>query len=222
MFFIQPETKWKSRPWASFNCIVDDLIVHRQNNPAMTAKFKKSVNRVEVENEVDAFIAQVCEQMNWLDYVIGNEGAPPPTLKAPNPQELSQLSAVAAKAKQVWAGLRTLGDWLDSGEPAVAQELSNSRGSVCVECPKNGKGDFTTWFAAPAAAAIKRQVEKLEQRKLATTSDEKLGACEACLCPMRLKVHVPIEFIKSHTTDATLDKLRQGKDCWVVKELAAA
>lgn len=222
MFFYEPSTKWRSTPWASFNVIVDEVIAHRQGNPFLMQKLGKSTDRRAVENEVDQFTASVCDQMGWTGFTIGGEGTPP----IPKPQasqfEISQLAAVGAKVRQLWTGVKTLNDWLESGAPGVAQELADSRAATCVACPKNGIGDFSAWFVKPVAGAIQRQVEKAQERKMATASDDRLGVCDACLCPMRLKVHLPLDFIKAHTDDATIDKLRTAPACWQISELAKA
>jgi len=223
MFFYSPETRWRSTPWASFDVIVQEVIAHRRGNPWLMQKFGKSIDQREVENEVDAFIAEVCARMNWTQFIVGTEGtAPPPKQSPPSQTAVKQLAAAGAKVRLIWAGIRTLGEWLDSGGEPVAQPLAESRAATCAACPLNGDGDFSKWFVAPAAAAIKKMVEKAQARKLTTASDAKLGICQGCLCPMKLKVHAPIEFIKGHTSDSTMDALRQGKDCWVIAELAKA
>lgn len=218
MYFIQPETNWRSRPWQSFNVIVDTLIAHREQNPVMTARWKRPTDRTAVENEVDAFVAQVCAQMGWTDYII-NDNVPPPVFNPPAPSDLSALAAAGAKVRNIWAGLKTIGEWIDSNAPTVPQDLAESRAATCIACPKNGSGDFSKWFVAPVAGAIKRQVEKMHARNLKTSHDEKLGVCEVCTCAMAVKVHVPLDFIKSHTSDETMDKLREAP-CWIPKELA--
>jgi hypothetical protein len=222
-FYIPQIPGWRPAPWSSVTSLAEQVLAVRQGNPALVAKHGWSLNIQQIENEVDEFNANRCASLGHTSFITNPAGAaPPPSFSKPSQSDLSQLSAVAAKAKLVWQGLRTLGDWLDSGSPAVAQELADARGATCAACPINGKGDVTSWFAAPAAAAIKRQVEKLKARSLTTSSDDKLGVCEACLCPLPLKVHVPIEVIKNHTSDATLDKLRAAPACWVVKEIAAS
>lgn len=219
-FFYVPETRWRSTPWASFDTIVTEVIQHRLGNPALAAKFNWSTDRATVENEVDSFNANVCLQMNWLNFVVDAGGAPPPKMKAPTASQLNSLLAAGAKAKQLFAGIKTNAEWLDAGAPSVDKALAESRAQVCVQCPMNGEGDFTTWFTKPAAAAIKKHVEMLQEKKLSTSVDEKLNICTACLCPMKLKVHMPLEIIKNHLSDEVLDELRKAPGCWIVKEIA--
>jgi hypothetical protein len=223
LVFYEPSTKWRSTPWASFDVIVQEVIAHRRGNPYLMQKFGKSIDQQSVENEVDEFNANLCAQMNWMNFIVGAEGSPPPgKSKPPSPLEISQLSAAAAKVKNIWSGLRTIGEWLDANGPVVDQQLADARAATCVACPLNGQGEFGKWFVAPAAAAIKRQVEKIQGRGLKTASDEKLGVCEGCTCAMKVKCWVPIGFIQRHTSDETMDALRKGNNCWQIRELAAS
>ena len=63
-------------------------------------------------------------------------------------------------------------------------------------------------------------MEWLQGKKLATPHDDAILCCEVCLCPLHLKVHTPVKFLKAHTSPEVLAELRdKGRDCWVVKEL---
>lgn len=222
LFFYEPATRWKSSP-GSFENIVQQIIAHRNGNRSLLVdRDHLPTDHDGVANELDNFAANVCAQLNWTEYIVDSTGgSPPPKMKPPTATEISQLAAVGQKAKEIWAGIKTLNAWLDSGEPAVDRGTAECRAVVCVTCPLNGQGDLSRWFTVPAAGAIKRQLEKLHERQLATSVDEQLNICEACLCPMKLKVWTPMKFIKANLSDAVLDKLRGGKDCWILKELAA-
>lgn len=223
MFFYVPETKWRSAPWSSFSSIVDQVIQHRMANPFLAQKHGWSTDRARVESDVDEFVAAVCSAMGWTNFIVGAEGSPPPPKSnPPSPEAVSKLVAAGAVAKRLWLGLRTGSEWIDSGEPAVPAEQSEARAAVCVACPLNKEGDWTRWFVKPAAAAFKLQIERLHERKLTTSLDEKLGICEGCDCVIKVKVHTPMSFIKKHLTDEVIDRLRKGKDCWQIKELAAS
>jgi len=120
--------------------------------------------------------------------------------------------------KKVWQGVKTLNDWIDSKLPPVDQTLSQHRAEVCAACTLNGKGGLEEWFTKPAAAAIKMQLAKLADRKLATTVDDKLNVCTACLCRLKLKVHTPLPFITEHLSDQT--KAELDKKCWILEEIS--
>lgn len=219
--FIQPETGWRSPRMASFETIVSSLIAHRQANSFLVQKHGWAMDHDSVANELDAYNANLCAQMGWTDYIMIPLGEPPPPKSRPPSQSDQNLvSAAGAKVKKIWAGVRTLNDWIDSGEPAVDAAKSNQRASVCAGCPQNGRGDFTKWFTSPAAEAIKRQVEKLADRKLSTEHDSSIDVCEICLCPLKLKVHTPFSFIKEHLSDSVAAELKRVPKCWIIDELS--
>lgn len=225
--FLQPETNWRPQRFASFSTIVQGLISHRRRHSDLAAKNKWNLDVDSVSNEVDEFNAAYCVRMGWLDYVQGSDGvAPPPKPQALLAQERNEASAAAGRAKLIWTGVRTLNDWIDSGTPPVATEKAEARALACSKCPKNGAGDFTSWFTKPAAAMITHQLERLKGMKLSTPYDDKINICEVCLCPLKLKVHTPISFIRNHLTPEIVSKLGSVKDtsnrpyeCWIAKEI---
>lgn len=219
--FVQPEISFHSRPHASFEAITNALMVARRANPAIAAKYGWATDHDGVARDVEAYNAAICEKMGWTDYLAVDVGAPsPPKSRPPSRQEAEQISAAGAKVKKIWAGVRTLNDWLDSKAPAVPQEQSNARALKCAACPQNGKGDFTRWFTQPASEAIRRQLAELNNRNLRTDHDDKINICEVCLCPMKLKVHTPLQFIKSHLSDGIMDELRTVPGCWITAEIS--
>lgn len=221
-YIIPQIPAWRGQEWSSLQSLAEQVLAVRNANPFLTQKHGWSLDLNTILDELDAFNAQMCLSMGWTKFVISDGGPPPPSFHQPSQTDLSQLSAVAAKAKNIWAGLRTVGEWIDANGPTVSQEQAEARAAVCVACPLNGAGTFDKWFVAPAAAAIKRQVEKLQARSISTSQDEKLGICEGCTCAMKVKVWVPVEFIKAHMTDATMDALRKAPACWQVAEIAKA
>lgn len=217
--FYQPETRFDATSSVSFNNLVDRVVAMRKANPALVAKHGWATDWNAVADEVDAFNAAICERMGWLDFINQpGAGAPPtPKFKALQPLAEKQLSAVASKVKKVWQGVKTINDWIESDTPAVPAEQAQKRADTCAACPLNGTGGLEEWFTKPAAAAIKVQFERLAQRKLSTTVDDRLNVCSACLCPLKLKVHAPLEFISPHMGDdvrALLDP-----SCWITSEI---
>lgn len=221
--FYQPETGWRAPRFQSFQQLVQQLIRHRKGNPALLAKHNWSVDPRTVEDEVDEFNARMCLSMGWNNYVASIGEAPPPPKTMPQLQhEAEQISAAAGRAKKIWSGVRTLNEWIDSGEPPVSTHRSEERATICSTCPKNTQGDFTSWFTKPAAAAIAKQIEQLRGRSLSTTKDRILNVCDVCLCPLKLKVHTPVKFIRAHMTDEVFRDLERVPSCWVVAELKAS
>ena len=217
--FYQPETHWRPYPFASFTQIVQSLIAHRNANPALRDQHGWATEMGAVESEVDEFNANMCEQAGWIDYIQSPIGAaPPPFFPAPSQMDQNKLSAAVGATKKIWAGVRTLNDWLDSGEAAVPASQSAARAAVCAACPNNAVGDLTQWFTKPASEAIRRQLERVKDRKLTTPDDGKLNLCSTCLCPLKLAVHTPISFKLAHLTDAVFAELEKAPNCWVVAE----
>lgn len=218
--FLQPETQWQPRTrFQSFDTIVRALIAHRQSRPDLVASKKWALDYDSVANEVDAFNANICARHGWNNYISDGAGAePPPKTQALLQQERSVIAAAAGKAKKIWGGIRTLNEWIDSGAPPVPTTLAESRAANCAGCKKNGIGDFTAWFTKPASDSITKQIEKLRQMKLSTSKDAKINICEVCLCPLKLKVHTPITFIKAHMSAEVLAELRTVPNCWIPKE----
>lgn len=220
--YRQAETNWEPARYSSFDRIVNGLITHRKSNPHLVAAKKWATDYDTVAQEVDAFNALNCARHGWNDYILSDAGvAPPPKPMALLQQEKSEIAAVAGKAILIWSGIKTLDSWIDSGTPPVPQALSNSRAATCAACPKNGTGEWETWFTKPAAAAIKKQIERREGMKLKTTSDDKIKVCLTCLCPLALKVHTPVSFIKEHMRPELLAELVKVPGCWIPKEAAA-
>ena len=219
--FTQPETGFQTPRFASFTTVVNAVVNHRVSNPFLAQKHGWNTDYASVAEEVDRYNANICATMGWMNYVMASPGdAPIPKSKAPSPTDQKQVDVAAGRVTKIWSGVKTLNSWIDSNEPPVIQTLANSRAEVCSKCPINGAGDFTTWFTKPAAAAIAGQIEKLKGKKLSTPLDDKINVCEACLCPMKLKVHTPFKFIRENLSDSVMQELRKAPSCWIVKEYA--
>lgn len=223
-YFREPSINWDSRKvlglHPSFDTLVRAVISARRANPHQAAEHKWSLDPAVVGDEVEAFQVRLCLSMGWVNYLTDlGGGAPPPFSQSTSPQDQRLLDVAVAKSKKLWSGIKTLNAWLDSGEPPVPTEQSENRASTCIACPLNGSGDFTSWFTIPAVAVIKRQIEKIQERKIIGTQDAKLGVCSACLCPLVLKTKTPMKFITPNLSDAVISELRKGKDCWVLAEI---
>ena len=213
---IAPETQW------DFKALCRAIQQHRQSNP----RFRLTTDLIAIANEVDAVNARRVAAIPGSDTYIMDDAAAQPIPKA---QALSQT--LPGKLRDAVAGLRNINagrvmllDWETAGYPQVPQELAEQRATVCVSCPKNGRGDFTRWFTIPAAERIHKQIERLKDVKLATSKDDQLGVCEVCLCPLRLKMHTPIEFVGKYLSAELRAELAAvqtglGTSCWVTSEI---
>jgi len=210
--FRQPETGWTSSAWASFDQIVQAIMRHRQGRPDLVTKHGWSTDYNVISEELDNFNAKLCHQFGWHDFIVTDEASPPKPL--PPPTRLQVVRNVAAGAETLYA-------WLGKDGKPVSQELAESRAAICSDCPQNdspGK-DPVSLFAGEAADFIKRQVEKKNELKLATSRDGGLGECKACNCPLALKVWTPLVHIHAKIPEQV--KSRLDARCWILHERPA-
>jgi len=200
--FYQPQTKWSPPAFASFDTIVTGLIANRQANP----QYNLPTDYNTVVEEVDAFNAEMCARMGWNSYITGASGPP---LTAPRRSPIQSVKAVAA-------GGETLVEWIRSGAEAVPADLSQKRASICAACPKNGQGGLTSIFTVPVSEAIREAIGQRRQWGLSTPNDDSLGVCDACFCPLKLKVHMPIDQIMVKLPATSKELL--VPECWILAE----
>lgn len=218
--FYVAETKWSISPWISFDAAVAQIIQHRMGNPYLTQKNGWSTDAFVVAEELDQFNAAVCQQMKWMDYITEGGAQAMPSPKAMN--QLSPFSQSAANAVgRLSAGVQTIREWEIAGGNLVSNELAEQRAATCAKrvggkCSKNVGGDLTSWFTKPAAELIRLQLESRNNMKIHTTLDPLLGVCEACACPLKLKVHCPIDIITSKMRPEDRAALDSG--CWILSE----
>lgn len=207
------QTNWSITPWASFDSAVAEIVAHRRANPYIASQNGWSLDPATVANELDAWNAAVCQQMGWNAFI--TEGG----ATTVNPKTMSSQSlppSGASAAGKLSSGIATIAEWEISGGVLVSQDLAESRAKTCSTCVKNQSGDLTSWFTIPAANLIKAQLEKRNSLKIYTTSDPLLGVCEACACPIRLKVHCPLDIISAKMSPDVRDQLDPG--CWILSE----
>lgn len=202
--YYQPQTGWAlPTPISStFDQSVVLIIKHRQKNP----QFNLPQDSLTVAAELEAFNR-------------ARLGIPPDTIKKsePRPEAPNRFAAVVAEVRRVAQGAKSPLEWLASGLPPVSSEKAKDRASVCLGCQKNNiEGGFTKWFTVPAAEAIQTAIELRKDLNLQTPYDEALGICMACYCPLKLKVHEPIEIIAKHTKPEIRAKL--WDQCWILSE----
>lgn len=208
--FFEPATKWSPPDWASFDTIVRLLISHRSANPGLVQQLGWSLDYNTVANEVEAFNVKICEQHGWTGFLINQEGTgEPPKSSSPH---LAPLRGVAV-------GAETLVEWIRNGAEAVPPIQAAKRAGVCVTCPLNEKGDWTSFFTVPVSMAIRKLLDRKREWKLTTPFDEKLHVCAACLCPLPLMVHVPARTKWDKMTDEA--KAALWSECWLPKEINA-
>lgn len=222
--FYDAATRYMAPRFASFNTIVQGVIQARLGNPSVTKQHNLSTDPGAVANEVDAAWAKYCYDHKFHDFIDGQpEGgqvaaarpfpAPPPAPRIPGPVR----PTLRQSARNVVAGSEILVDWLASGAEAVTPDLSARRASICAACPMNERiSSWTDIFTVPVSNAIRGAINLRSEWKLSTPDDQKLGVCNACSCPLPLKVHVPLDRILSKMPNESKDALAEG--CWITAE----
>lgn len=216
--FFQPQTNWHAPPGLSFDDVVEQIIRHRLANPRFAANW--SVEPAEVAEELDTF---TCTRLA-MDPNYCAPGVPSP-FPAGSPRQASMWvnqsgrGGVVAAGRKIVAGIGVLVDWLGSGGKPVDNKLAVARAETCSGCPKNEPGGLESFFTAPASELIRKQLAIRQDLQLSTPFDEKLNVCSACLCPMKLKVHTPIEHILKHLLADAETEL--DPRCWIPREKSA-
>jgi len=126
-------------------------------------------------------------------------------------------------AKAAAVGGRILVDWLGSGAKPVDIAIAQRRANVCLSgapegkpCPHNRDGHSLLQLTANTVRAIAEQMNVREHLRLRVEGEENIHSCFICRCPLKLKIHVPIETILAHTDDETLMAMPQY--CWMKTE----
>jgi hypothetical protein len=199
--FYQPQTGWHMPNPVSvtFSQAVVLIIKHRLANGAITAKNSLSTNQTAVEDELDAYTR----------LRLGIPAVPKTIPLRPSP---SLVAGAAAEVKRAAQGTGVILDWLTSGGAPVDQETANKRAAICIECPRNVPG---SWFTVAPAELIRNTLSARSELKLETPSDASLKSCDVCKCLMRLKVWVPLHFIKDHTPTNIMAEF--PGNCWINK-----
>lgn len=183
--------------------VTDEVIRMRLKNPAMTAQHGLATDFNTVRQEVYEF--------NRLR--LGAPAAPPPKFM---PHQPGQAGAVVGHAAKTAAGINLMAQWFGAGMKPVANELAENRASICVDCPKNRKGDLWQRLDAIAARELRNLIEKKNQMALKTSYDDKLQTCIACDCWLPLKVWTPLQHILNNTAPEVTSQLDHR--CWILHE----
>lgn len=213
-FIDAPISDQALQTW-DFESLVRQVEDRRRQNP----RFGLPVDTNAIRNEVDQQNAlRMLSIQNAESYITADPGGAPPNFPSARPQKWAGVAGVASRAGALAAGAAILRDWLGDGGTPVAKELANGRAGVCATCPQNEPGDWMALFTAPAQEFIRGQLNVRKDLNCTTPFDDQLRVCKACFCPLKLKVHVPLEHIKRHLSDGARAKL--DARCWITDEMA--
>lgn len=192
----------------SFNDLLIMIINRRLQNP----RFNLSTDVVAVSNEIDQQNAMRMQSIRGAEGYYENSGDNP----SPNfPRPQHARPSVAGRVRATAAGVGVLIDWLGSGAEPVDRSEASRRALICSDCPQNKPGTWRDFFTESASRSIQKQIAIKNDMALSTPSDNKLGVCQACLCPLALKVHAPLEHIQEHLSDEINTK--SDARCWFKK-----
>lgn len=211
---LLPETGQEKPFKGSFRFCCEEVLRLINGNPFLANKHGWPTDMDGVEQMVENYNVQRCLAGGWYDWLTMD--APPPPPPGYNSQKKTPLRNVAAGVSRIKAGIGVLLDWLGDGGIPVEPALANRRAAICSACPKNGKGDFTSYFTKPIAEKIRLQLEMRNEMQLLTPHDSRLGVCEACLCPLKLKTHAPLTYALKHLEEDVRKEL--DKNCWMLHE----
>lgn len=212
--FRQPQFgNWENKmALVGFDASVKEIQRSREKNRALSAKHNLSTDYESIADELIQY-----------NRMIRNIPDPtPPSFfwrsrnSPPSEGPAAAGSSWFRRLSQLGTGIVTISDLKRSGRDPVLTEVAEKRAGVCVGCPKNLPGDLFSIFTKPIAGLVRSQIEDKRRLKLRTTLDDKLGVCDACGCPMELKVHFPLDIIKKHMKQPEIDQL--DPRCWILKE----
>lgn len=135
-----------------------------------------------------------------------------------NPNDPVDAPHVERSAAYLAHGALALVEFLGPNQQPVDRFLAQQRADICFKCPKNksAKGWVET-ISKAAAKATKSYFKLARKMNLTVDGEERLGICQGCSCPLKLKVHIPIQHIADFTYDEVLADL--DRDCWIPDEM---
>lgn len=197
----------------SFNTVVDAFGLIVTKNPALAQKHGWPTSREDQENWVDQRECQRLLAHGWTRFVEMEGTLPPPGAPPLGGKRRSSHGGAVAAISSTLTGAAIWKDMFAGGKP-VAIEIAESRATICAGCPENKRGGFKEWFTETLAIGLNELVGLMNSQQLTTSKDNDLGTCAACLCPMKCKVWVPLEIIKTHMPPADIAKL--DRRCWIL------
>ena len=235
--YLQPETGWRApTPMVdTFDSTVTRIIQHRQANHGYQLPTDvKSVGE-DLMDQVARRIIETCPEHieKWVVAMDDDAKKKFQGSLAPLPGVLlgavagrasrarSALERILARVRGIHRGATTLAEWIGNGAIPVSPVVADRRATICSGCPKNEPAEgFADLIVGKVADSIADQTIVKNALGLTTIKEDRLGVCEACWCPLRLKVWVPLDQILKHTDKDTIERFHPA--CWVTNEKVTA
>lgn len=232
--YHEPATGWSTKTPMSdnFDSTVQKIIQHRLANRA----YNLSVDRMDVElalmdQTAQRIIKEAPEHVTEWVVPVDDEAKKKSQAQKPSPPRRaaadvlhaapSAVDRILGRIRSIARGAATLADWIGDGAVPVSPFVADRRGAICAGCPMNRPADdFADVVTGSIAEAISAQTIVKNAAGLASAHEDKLGFCDACGCPLRLKVWVPLHTIKARTEQETMDAFHPA--CWIRNEGATA
>jgi hypothetical protein len=117
------------------------------------------------------------------------------------------------RVKAYAGGAKILSEWLGDDGICVDGTTAQDRAGVCHLCPMNKPG----WVAPEKVAeAIRSQLELKNNMEIRVQGEKALHTCSVCLCPLKLKIHMPIGMITKYMTKDQFNEYPTR--CWLRQE----
>lgn len=119
--------------------------------------------------------------------------------------------------KSTASGLAILWDWLGPSASPISRHTAQERANICETCPLNVSPNWWQKFKNSIAMAMRDQLAAKAKIGLELSNEAKLHVCKNCGCCIPLKVWVPIQFVRDHTSAEKMSGFHEK--CWIRKEL---
>jgi len=205
-------------PYRSFDHVVKALQTHVRGNMHQAQQSGMPSDYDSLAALVEQQTVMALQKEGYTNFLTEEASTASPKWTPP-PQGKRSFSSNAVGAKTI-AGVSTYLEWLGAGGKPVPAPQAEARGSVCVRCPHNMKGDWKTKFTELAAAGIMKVFGMMNDLDLKTSNDANLGLCEVCSCVLGSKVWAPLPHILKHMEPKT--KAALWPECWIKSEAANA
>lgn len=227
---LHPEAGMKEPFKGSFNEAVMFERGFRRKNPALAQKLGLPDDQTAVENWVDEFNANRCVAHGWTSFVNLDSAVSESSFAIPDAQKKTRgpnwpkpAAGAAKAAADAYTSLFKDGP--------VERALAEDRAAICSQCPQNNThASLASLFTSAAASAVTSLIGMVRDMNMNTSLDSSLGICDACLCPMKAKVHVRIGTLTGSMPNDVWPKLQREGDivenevrrhverCWILTE----